>query len=125
MEKEEIRSMLIDLKGADTVSDALATCSFPLDSRAPWDSWKYGYLLGEESSAGFFRPDPRVIEANAAKRLYARTKKLFRSSPFSITPSVCFFKLKEFEADIVKSVAEGLQMNLPEDEILAFLGEAQ
>jgi vacuolar-type H+-ATPase subunit C/Vma6 len=70
-----------------------------------------------------FRIDPRAIEANAAKRLYAMTRRLFHGSPFSLTPSVCFFKLKEFEADILKSVAEGMQMNLPEHEILAFLGE--
>jgi vacuolar-type H+-ATPase subunit C/Vma6 len=107
------------------VSAALESCSFPLDSRAKWSSWKYGYLVNAELGEKGFRPDPRAIEANAAKSLYALTRRLFHVSPFSITPTVCFFKLKEFEADIVKSVAEGMQMNLPEHEILAFLGEIE
>jgi vacuolar-type H+-ATPase subunit C/Vma6 len=123
LEEKEIAARLIGFQGTDVASPALESCSFPLDSREKWALWRYGYLVNEEGGEAGFRPDPRVIEARAARRLYALTRRLFHGSPFSLTPSVCFFKLKEFEADIVKSVAEGMQMNLPDGEILAFLGE--
>jgi vacuolar-type H+-ATPase subunit C/Vma6 len=46
---------------------------------------------------------------------------LFRRRPFSIDTAFCFIKLKQFEEDVLTSVAEGLGMGMSGEDIFAVL----
>jgi vacuolar-type H+-ATPase subunit C/Vma6 len=118
IEKEEASGYLIPDKRNRNI---LELFDFASDNPSEWREWKYYYLVEEQMSAGMTGLDPVRIEENAVKYMARLVKKLFHQDPFTLTPFVCFIKLKIMEANLLKSVIEGFTMNMTAGEILTIL----
>ncbi len=95
----------------------------PPDSAEEWRKWKFAKLLEDQFGENFHAPDPVRAEQRATRALYARAHQLFHQDPFTLTPIVAFFKLKEYEASMLSTAAEALRLSISEQEVLTLLGE--
>jgi hypothetical protein len=130
MAGDEIRGKLIDLKipvsgrggfgGRSLTADAEAALELPLDTYAPWASWKRAAFLNPEGSEGWIA-DPRYFQNAASRHLYRLARHYFRRRPFSIDTAACFIKIKQFEEDLLTSIAEGLGIGMTSRDVFALL----
>jgi vacuolar-type H+-ATPase subunit C/Vma6 len=118
------RIFLLDIplkSGCSTQTDALAALGFPLDDPAPWGKWPRKSFLNPWSPGEPWTPDPRFFQNAASRYLYRLALRFFRRQPFSLDTAFCFIKLKQFEEDLLTSVAEGLGLGISSGEILKLL----
>ena len=94
----------------------------PPDSLDGWRRWKFSWLVEDQLGENFKSPDPIRAEQNATRRLYKRAHQLFHQAPFTLTPLVAFFKLKEYESSLLSTAAEALRLSVSEQEVLALIG---
>lgn len=118
IESDEAAGYLIPDKRNRNILDMF---DFAPDNPAEWKEWKYFHLVEEQLNAGMGSLDPIRIEENAVKYISRLVKKLFHQDPFTLTPFVCFIKLKIMEANLLKSVIEGFTMNMTANEILTMM----
>lgn len=114
----EVEQYLMDIKAhraGKTVSlaeDAMQSLELPLDARSMWEGWKWEKLLNEEDHSMHWEADPRHFQNAASLYLYKLALRGFHRSPMSISAIFCFIKLKQFEEDLLTSVAEGLALGM-------------
>jgi len=119
--------MNITFKGASRLdnkslsSDAAASLELPLDSRQGWKGWKWEELLNPEESSVLWTADPRYFQNAASRYLHRQAKKYFHRSPMSVSAVFCFIKLKQFEEDILTSLAEGLALGMDSSAVFRLL----
>jgi vacuolar-type H+-ATPase subunit C/Vma6 len=115
----------IDLKGkaqrSSLASEALEILETPLDSRPAWKGWPRESFLNPEQAGEPWKADPRFFQNTASEYLYELAKKNFRRKPFSLDTAFCFIKLKQFEEDILTSVAEGLSLGMSSRDVFSLL----
>jgi vacuolar-type H+-ATPase subunit C/Vma6 len=122
LEKGRIFLLDIPLKsGRSTQTDALAALNFPLDDPPSWEKWPRKSFLNPWTPGEPWEPDPRFFQNAASRYLYRLALRSFRRQPFSLDTAFCFIKLKQFEEDLLTSVAEGLGMGISSGEILKLL----
>jgi vacuolar-type H+-ATPase subunit C/Vma6 len=122
MDEKSARALLIpQIVKAQKTAIAQAF-QIPPDSVEQWRNWRYGWLLDDQLGEAFQAPDPLKAEQKANQMLATRAHQIFHQSPFTLTPLVAYFKLKEYEISILKTAVEALQLALPEQEILSFVG---
>lgn len=112
---EETRGFMMDLKqGADNslAKEAIESLDFSLDLRNSWESWKWECFLNPEEPYKHWTADPRYFQNAASRYIYSLAKKSFHRLPMSVSSIFCYIKLKQFEEDILTSIAEGLAMGL-------------
>jgi hypothetical protein len=119
----DLDGRLLDLRrgAVSLAADARACADFALDRRADWQKWRRRSLLNLDSGGASWRVDPRAVQNAAARRLYAASRRVFRSCPFSVASIAAFIRLMQFEEDILTSVAEGLALGLSAKEVIAVL----
>lgn len=103
------------------LEDALASLELPLDAKGPWKRWPRAGMLNPETPGEIWRADPRHFQNAASAYLYRLARMYFRRRPFSLDSASCFIKLKQFEEDLLTSIAEGLGLGLPSGEIFTIL----
>ena len=91
---------------------AKESLDFPLDSRKPWEGWKWEKFLNPEEPAKHWDANPRYFQNAASGYLYRLAKKYFHRCPVSVSAIFCFIKLKQFEEDLLTSVAEGFSLGM-------------
>ncbi|MDR1446643.1 MAG: V-type ATPase subunit [Treponema sp.] len=111
----------IDLKGESLADEALAILDTPLDSRQAWQGWPRESFLNPERAGEPWTADPRFFQNTASGYLYELAKKNFRRKPFSLDTVFCFIKLKQFEEDVLTSVAEGLSLGMSSRDVFSLL----
>ncbi|MDR2101126.1 MAG: V-type ATPase subunit [Treponema sp.] len=122
MPPEEVRNMIFSLPGKKSLAeDAGASLSMALDNRADWERWPRVNFLNPEIPGTPWKADPRYFQNAAAEYLYRLARLSFRQRPFSVDTAFCFIKLKQFEEDLLTSVAEGLGLGMPSREIFDLL----
>ncbi|MDR2632948.1 MAG: V-type ATPase subunit [Treponema sp.] len=121
MSPEEIREKLIAPESKAFLAPAEALLSLPLDVRADWLSWKYASLLNPEKPHEQWRADPRYLQNAASEYLYRLVHSSFRRRPFSLDSFFCFIKLKQFEENLLTSIAEGLGMGMAIQDVFTLL----
>jgi len=94
----------------------------PADSIEGWRKWRFGWLVEDQLSESFQAPDPVRAEQKGTRRLYIRAHQLFHQDPFTLTPIVAFFKLKEYEVGLLKTAVEALRLSVSEQDVLALVG---
>jgi vacuolar-type H+-ATPase subunit C/Vma6 len=108
-------------EGAALTADAVASLSLALDNPADWTSWKRAAFLNPARPGENWAVDPRHFQNAASEYLYRLARTSFRLRPFSLDTVACFIKLKQFEEDLLTSVAEGLGLGMPAGDIFALL----
>jgi len=116
--------MDIKLKGSKNKSlaaDAVSSLELPLDSRQPWRGWKWEKLLNPEEPSVIWAADPRYFQNAASQYLYRLARKYFHRSPMEVSAVFCFIKLKQYEEDLLTSVAEGLALGMESTSVFKLL----
>jgi vacuolar-type H+-ATPase subunit C/Vma6 len=122
MELEKARDLLIHgMLEAERRAVAQAF-DIPADSIEGWRKWRFGWLVEDQLTESFRAPDPVRAEQKGTRRLYTRAHQLFHQDPFTLTPIVAFFKLKEYEVGLLKTAVEALRLSVSEQDILALVG---
>jgi len=104
--------MDIKLRKTSLAEDAVESLEFPLDSRSSWHGWKWERLLNSEQASSHWAADPRHFQNAASGYLYRLAMRCFHRSPLSVSAVFCFIKIKQFEEDLLTSVAEGLALGI-------------
>jgi hypothetical protein len=124
MEAEDVKEHLVFIekrKGKSLAQDALDSLELPLDTRNAWDKWRRRDFLNRENPDEHWTADPRYFQNAASAYLYRMARLYFRRRPVSLDTPACFIKLKQYEEDLLTSMAEGLALGIPGREILSFL----
>jgi vacuolar-type H+-ATPase subunit C/Vma6 len=122
MDADRARALLIPGLGQTARTAVMAVFEITPDSVEEWRKWKYGWLLEDQLGESFRSPDPVRAEQKASQRMYVRAHQLFHQAPFTLAPLVAYFKLKEYEADLLKTAVEAATLSVPEQEVLAMTG---
>jgi vacuolar-type H+-ATPase subunit C/Vma6 len=122
MDADRAGALLIPGLGKAQRETVMAVFTITPDSVEEWRRWKFGWLLEDQLGDSFRSPDPVRAEQKAAQRLYLRAHQLFHQDPFTLVPLVAYFKLKEYEADLLKTAVEAMKLSIPEQEVLAITG---
>jgi len=101
---------------------AIEIIDYPIDSYSEWADWEYKDLLNPNEEGVVWNLDPRWFEGEARKRDNRIAEKLLHRYPESIAVLLCFFKMKAYEMDCVRSIAEGLKMNVDAGHIMQAVG---
>ena len=118
---EDIREKLIAPEYKTLLAPAEDSLSRALDTRTDWRGWKYASLLNPEKPNEHWKADPRYLQNAASEYLYHLARMSFRHWPFSMDSIFCFIKLKQFEENLLTSVAEGLGMGMSIQDVFALL----
>ncbi|MDR2807383.1 MAG: V-type ATPase subunit [Spirochaetaceae bacterium] len=119
---EAVRSKLITIPEDDSLErDVLISLSFSLQNRSDWKGWKYEYFLNPEYSDRQWEADPRHVQNKVAIYLHRHIHKFFHGNPFSFDTAFCFIKLKQYEEDILTSIAEGLGLGLSSTDVFSLI----
>jgi vacuolar-type H+-ATPase subunit C/Vma6 len=108
-------------EGEALAADALSSLSLALDNPSDWVQWKRAGFLNPSRPGDPWTVDPRFFQNAASEYLYRLARGSFRLRPFSLDTVTCFIKLKQFEEDLLTSVAEGLGLGMPAGDIFALL----
>ncbi len=119
---EAIEPLLIQAAGLDLCKDALSAANYGADDKAAWSQWALSHLVNSEHRGETWRLDPRTVESGARREIYAMIRRSYHCGPFSLLPAYAFLRLKQFEAEYLRSCFEALRMALGAREIEAFFG---
>jgi len=115
----QTRKYLMDIKlrgnsrkDSSLADEAFESLELPLDTRSSWRGWRWEKFLNPENAALGWTADPRFFQNAASHYLYRLAMKNFHRLPMEINTAFCFIKLKQFEEDLLTSVAEGLAMGM-------------
>jgi vacuolar-type H+-ATPase subunit C/Vma6 len=108
--------------GRDSLAaDARASLNFTLDNRPAWTGWNRESFLNPEIPGQPWAADPRYFQNAAGDYLYKLALRSLRRRPFSIDTAFCFIRLKQYEEDLLTSVAEGLGLGMSSQDVFAML----
>jgi vacuolar-type H+-ATPase subunit C/Vma6 len=110
----------IGLKEISLAAEAFESLSLPLDSREAWRGWRWERFLNPDMP-GEWNADPRYFQNAASGHLYKLAMRCFRRAPMSISTTFCFIKLKQFEEDLLTSIAEGLGLGMGGSDVFDLL----
>ena len=102
-------------------AEARKLLDFPLDSRSSWKRWRWEKLLNPAEAGESWTIDPRYFQNAASQYVYHLSWRYFRRMPFSVSSGFCYIKLKQFEEDLLTSVAEGLGLGMGGNDVFKLL----
>jgi hypothetical protein len=111
----------IRVKEISLSAEAEESLELPLDSRAAWRGWRWEKFLNPEKPGEPWNADPRWFQNAASEYLYQLSLHCFHRMPFAISTSFCYIKLKQFEEDLLTSVAEGLGLGMASRDVFELL----
>jgi vacuolar-type H+-ATPase subunit C/Vma6 len=94
---------------------------FLLDNRSAWKGWRWESLLNPEEHGEAWAANPRFFQSAASRYIYRLSLRCFRRMPFSVNAEFCYIKLKQFEEDLLTSVAEGLGLGMGGNDVFNLL----
>jgi len=111
----------IHQKRASLASDAVQSLDFQLDLRSDWQGWRWERFLNKEEPSAHWSADPRYFQTAASQYLYHLAYRGFHSFPMSVGAIYSFIKLKQFEEDLLTSIAEGLSLGINSAKVFKLL----
>jgi vacuolar-type H+-ATPase subunit C/Vma6 len=122
----DIRPRFLSQTGTDSgkislAQEAIESLYFPLDARLAWRGWRWESLLNPEEGREIWSANPRFFQNAASRYIYRLSLRCFRSMPFSVNSEFCYIKLKQFEEDLLTSVAEGLGLGMGGNDVFNLL----
>jgi hypothetical protein len=123
---DQIKSFLVMLKPGKNQRplhyDALKSLEPDIEEEPEWHSWRLWKYLNKPESGRYWKIDPRYFQNQASLHLYHLARKSLRKSPFTLDTACCFIKLKQFEKEILTSVAEAARLGLTGADALEIVG---
>ena len=123
---EQIKPFLIMLKPEKNkpalYADALKSLEPDIEEEAQWHSWRFWKYVNRPVSGQYWKIDPRFFQTQTALCLYHLARKALRRSPLTLDTACCFVKLKQFEKEVLTSVAEAVRLGLTGADALEILG---
>jgi hypothetical protein len=119
-----IRARRRNMPGAKEIAlaaEAVESLELPLDLRSPWRGWRWERFLNPEKPGELWTADPRYFQNAASEYLYRLALHCFHNTPFAVSTVFCYVKLKQFEEDLLTSVAEGLGLGMPGRDVFELL----
>jgi hypothetical protein len=110
----------LQLKEVSLAAEAFESLALPLDSRDEWRGWRWERFLNP-GLPGEWNADPRYFQNAASEYLYQLAMRCFRRMPMSISTAFCYIKLKQFEEDLLTSIAEGLGLGMGSGDVFDLL----
>ncbi|MCL2759549.1 MAG: V-type ATPase subunit [Treponema sp.] len=127
--ESEIKKYLLDFKlnrniyqrSESLSAEAKTSLDFHLDLRKNWAGWRWEKFLNPSEGTLDWKVDPRHFQNAASQYLYHHVYHNFHSSPVSVSAIYCFIKLKQFEEDMLTSIAEGLALGMDSSGVFKML----
>ncbi|MDR0324272.1 MAG: V-type ATPase subunit [Treponema sp.] len=104
--------------------EARVLLDLPLNNRSLLSGWKWEKFLNPEHPGEHWKLDPRYFQNAASGYLHRLALSGFHRIPAAVSSVFCFIKIKQFEEDLLTSIAEGLNFGLSSAEIFKFLEAA-
>jgi vacuolar-type H+-ATPase subunit C/Vma6 len=108
-------------KSHSLAADALLSLDLPLDTRSSWNGWKWEKLLNPEDPSAHWSVNPRFFQNAASQYINRLAARSFHRIPMTTSALFCFIKLKQFEEDLLTSVAEGLALGMDSAGVFSLL----
>lgn len=107
--------------------EAIAILDKDISSYDDWKSWRYAQFLNPHEEGAIWEVDPCWIERSLKNYLAKSYKRFFHKVPMSVTSLVSWFRIKQYELDCIRTVAEGLRLGVERETVmnLAGLGAGQ
>lgn len=106
----------------DLSPEVKKSLEIPLDTREDWRNWKWERFLNPEVHGESWSINPILFQNAAFHYLNRIALHGFHRIPMSVSSVLCFIKIKQYEEDILTSLAEGLKMGMDSSSVLAMLG---
>lgn len=119
LKAEDIAPLLVGLKGWDSRRKALAVLDRSPTRRGDWKGWAWESLI--EGGGEGWRLDLPALEKRMKAQLCRRARLVLHLNSSSWAPLYAWFILKEAEASLVIGVCEGLALQVPPEELSAFV----
>jgi hypothetical protein len=103
-------------------ADALTALEPDIEEEAQWHGWRLWKYVNKPVSGQYWKIDPRFFQNQASLHLYHLTRKALRRNPFTLDTACCFIKLKQFEKEVLTSIAEAVRLGLTGADALEILG---
>lgn len=125
---EAITERLVFANPADKSRDVFAGDAVKLlekdtGSWDDWKDWKYADCLNPHEEGVVWELDPSWVELSLRKKLNAQALHAFHKHPFTAMVLVAWYKIKQHELDCIRTVAEGLRLNVETAQVMAAAGE--
>lgn len=114
VDEEEVLQRLFLHDTVNVETEIKALYQLPLDEGAPWQNWKYGWLV-RFTSEGLI--DPAPANWRVFKRLYLLYRKIFYRRPFTLAAIYGFYRMKEYEVRLIHTLTEGMHIGVSESAI--------
>ncbi len=102
--------------------DALKILDKDISSYEDWKNWKYSDLLNPHEEGVVWEIDPGWVEKAARVKLVKLYQRSFHKEPMSVLSLVSWFKIKENELNYIRTVAEGLRLDVEQEKIMEAAG---
>ena len=102
--------------------EALAILGKDISSYDDWKNWKYAQFLNPHEEGVIWEIDPCWIERALKNYLAKAYKRFFHRDPMSITSLVSWFRIKQYELDCIRTVAEGLRLGVESEKVMEVAG---
>ena len=102
-------------------AEAFESLELPLEERSPWRFWRWEKFLNPEKPGEMWQAEPRYFQNAASEYLYQLAMHCFHHMPFAVSTVFCYIKLKQFEEDLLTSIAEGLGLGMPGKDVFELL----
>lgn len=104
--------------------DALAVVHTETDSWDAWRGWKYAGFLNPHEEGVVWEIDPSWVERMMNRDLQRRYVRAFHRQPDSALVLFAWFKIKQTELNYIRSVTEGLRLNVETGQVMVAAGAA-
>ncbi|MBQ4377760.1 MAG: V-type ATPase subunit [Treponema sp.] len=102
--------------------EAVAIADKDISSYDEWKKWKYAGFLNPHEEGVIWEIDPVWIERSLKTYLAKTYKRFFHKDPMSVTSLVSWFRIKQYELDCIRSVAEGLRLGVESEKVMEVSG---
>jgi hypothetical protein len=103
-------------------ADALSSLEFDKTHITDWSSWRRKSFLNSDAGGKYWKCDPRHFQNTVRVYLYNLARKNLRRRPFTADTACCLILLKQFEAELLTGVLEGLKLKMDGETTLKSLG---
>ena len=112
----------LPLKKDVLIEPVMKIISKPLDIYSEWQNWNYADLLNPAYDVTSWTIDPRYLQRAANAKIHKMALRMFHRYPCSSAILVPWFMIRQLELDYICTAAEGLRLNVGEEQTKEFAG---